>query len=212
MIVAFNYFELRRCRRPHRATPSLPRQRRRQRDGNLPSTPPRPPPLALSDDDNDARGYQLCAVAPPIAAVVVVSPLCCPSPSSLSSLPSSSPSSSPLSPSSPSSLLPSRLRHRRAFCCRCIAVTLSIAVVAVVTVAFAVASPSCLLSPLHCRHAVHRRRRRRRCCLRRCVTVVPSVANALPSRCPSLSSPSAVMLSGRGGLARPAAALPPSLP
>jgi hypothetical protein len=41
---------------------------------------------------------------------------------------------------------------------------------------------------------------------------VPSVAIALPSHCPSPLSPLVVMPSGRGGLARPAAALPPPLP
>ncbi len=59
-----------------------------------------------------------------------------PSPSSPSPSPSSSPSSlsspsSPSSPLSPSSLLPLSLRRRHAFCCRCVAVTLPIAVVAV---------------------------------------------------------------------------------
>ena len=94
-----------------------------------------PPPGLVVDDDNDARGYQLCAVAPPIAAVAVVSPSRRQSPSrhplpSLSSL-SPSPLSSPSSPSLPSLLLPSPLRCRRAFCCGCFAVTLSIAVVTV---------------------------------------------------------------------------------
>ena len=91
------------------------------------------------------------------------------------------------SPSLPSSLLPSPLRHRRAFCRRCIAVTLSIAVVAVVAVAFAVASPSCLLSPMRCHHAVHRcRRRRPSCCL--AVAVWPALLPRCHRRCREASA------------------------
>ncbi len=76
------------------------------------------------------HGYQLCAVAPPIAAVAVVSPSRRPlplgHPSPLSLLPLL-----PSSPFLPSLLLPLPLRCRRAICRRCVAVTLSIAVVAV---------------------------------------------------------------------------------
>jgi hypothetical protein len=92
-----------------------------------------PPGVVIDNDDNDARGYQLCAVAPPIAAIAVVSPLRRPSPSRRP-LPSSLLPSSPLSPSSPSSpssLLPSPLRRRCAFCRRCVDVMLSIAVAAI---------------------------------------------------------------------------------
>jgi hypothetical protein len=89
-----------------------------------------PPGVVVDDDDNDARGYQLCAVAPPIAAVAVVSPLRRPLPSR-HPLPLSLLPSSPSSPSLPSLLLPLPLRRQRAFCRRCVDVTLSIAVVAI---------------------------------------------------------------------------------
>ncbi len=46
----------------------------------------------------------------------------------------------------------------------------------------------------------------------RCVAVVPSVAVVSPSHCPLLSSPLAVVPSGHGGLACPAAALALPLP
>ncbi len=69
----------------------------------------------------------LCAVAPPIAAISVVSPPHRPSPSRHLSL--SPPSLLLLS--LPPSMLRSPLRRRHAFCHCCVAVTLSIAVVAV---------------------------------------------------------------------------------
>jgi hypothetical protein len=88
--------------------------------------------------------------------------------------------------------------------------------------------PSCCRCPVHRRCAIHchchclrcrhRRRRHRhhcchhRCCRCHCVAVVPSVTVASPSHCPSLSSPSAVVPSGRSGLAHPAAALALPLP
>jgi hypothetical protein len=102
----------------------------------------------------------LCAVAPPIAAICVVSPLR-----------RQSPSRHPLPPSSllSSSLLPSPLRCRRAFCRRCVAITLSIAVVAVgrravwprrfgppccrAGTAVAVAAKPLLCCPRHCHAA-----------------------------------------------------------
>jgi hypothetical protein len=85
--------------------------------------------------------------------------------------------------------------------------------------------PTCRRRTDHCRRTIHchchchrcRRRLRcrchRHCCCRcRCIDVVPSVAVALPSHCHSPLSPSAVVPSGRSGLARPAAALATPLP